>query len=128
MQKFADTVATDFWVKAVARFGSAVGELPIIKMNKRLTSTAGRAFIEHGYIDLSCFLLERNAEYYKIDTIPHELCHMIAFRLYKDEGHGKGWKYVMQELGVNGKRCHSMKTKREVERESAPRARITSEV
>jgi predicted SprT family Zn-dependent metalloprotease len=116
LQAFADKIAVEFWTKAKRIFREDIGELPKVKLNARLTSTGGRAFIDLGYIDLSCYLLERNPEYYREDTIPHELCHIIAWRIYGDRGHGKGWKYVMLQTGVNGKRCHTMQTKYQAER------------
>lgn len=115
MQIFADNVAKEFWNRARRAYGEKIGQLPQVKLNKRLTSTAGRAFLESGYIDLSVYLLGRNTDYYRRDTIPHELCHMIAWRLYQDRGHGQGWKSVMAKMGVDGGRCHSMQTKRQAE-------------
>ena len=115
MQIFADNVANRFWHRAKKEWAN-IGQIPEVRLNKRLTSTAGRAFIEDGYIDLSVYLLGRNTDYFKRDTIPHELCHMIAWRVYGDRGHGKAWKYVMQQMGVNGKRCHTMQTKSQAER------------
>lgn len=115
---FAQKVGNAFWLKAFGIFDKCIGKMPEIKMNARLTATGGRAFLEQGYIDLSCYLMERNKEYYEMDTIPHELCHIIAWRLYGDKGHGKGWKYVMQEMGVNGSRCHTMQTKYQAERKA----------
>lgn len=112
----ANRIGEAFWLKAFGIFDKCIGKMPEIKMNKRLTSTGGRAFFEQGYIDLSCYLMERNPEYYEHNTIPHELCHIIAWRLYGDTGHGKGWKYVMQEMGVNGTRCHTMQTKYQAEK------------
>jgi len=85
-------------------------------MNARLTATGGRAFLQDGKIDLSCYLMTNNMDNYKTEIIPHELCHIIAWRLYGDKGHGKGWKYVMQEMSVNGKRYHNMTTKSQAER------------
>lgn len=40
-------------------------------------------------------------------TVPHEVAHLIAFRLFSDHGHGRWWKYVMTHLGLPPKRCHN---------------------
>ena len=116
LQAVAEKTANDFWLKAFSVFTKGIGKRPAIIMNARLTATAGRAFLEDGKIDLSCYLMTNNLDLFKIDTIPHELCHIIAWRLYGDKGHGKGWKYVMGEMGVNGKRCHTLMTKAQAEK------------
>lgn len=138
MQKWAEAIAKTYWRKASERWGiAAIGAMPIIEMNARLTSTAGRAWVnmsghaphEVEKIDLSCYLMERNPDNFRLDTIPHELAHFIAYRVYGDKGHGQGWKYTMQELGIpNAQRCHSMETKFKAEKKAATRKRITSEV
>lgn len=99
-----------FWRKARRFYGAGIGPMPIIKMNSRLTSTGGRAFLTDYYIDLSCYLMERNYENFRINIIPHELCHLIAFRLYGDKGHGKPWKKVMVDMGLEPKPYHNMET------------------
>ena len=112
LQRIAEFHVRKWWNEAIEKFGNGIGEMPAVKMNARLTSTAGRAFIENDYIDLSCYLMENNQEYFAKDTIPHELAHMIAWRLYKDRGHGKAWKYVAYTLYGSYNRCHTMQVKR----------------
>jgi predicted SprT family Zn-dependent metalloprotease len=116
LHAFANKIAVAFWDYAKQYWREDIGEMPEIRMNSRLTSTAGRAFLQDNYVDLSCYLLQNNPEYFRIDTIPHELCHHIAFRIYGDRGHGKGWKYVMKSMGLSGDRCHTRQTKYQAER------------
>ena len=114
LQELANITAKVFWLDASSSFKKHnydIGIIPNIIMNNRLTSTAGRAFIERGYIDLSVFLMERNVEGFLDDTIPHELCHIIAWRLFNDKGHGKAWKNTVLFLGKDPTRCHSYITK-----------------
>lgn len=40
-------------------------------------------------------------------TVPHEISHLFAYKLYFDTGHGKWWKFVMRKLGIEPKRCHN---------------------
>ena len=115
LQRAADESARIWWKKAESIFGN-IGPIPLIKMNARLTATGGRAFIQDGYIDLSCYLMTNNPDYYHADTIPHELAHMIAWRLYQDRGHGKAWKYVALNLYGANNRCHTMQTKSRAEK------------
>lgn len=78
-----------------------------VVMNGRLTSTAGRAFLESGKLEFSPSLYEANEAEFLNDTVPHEFAHLVAYRVYGDKGHGIGWKAVMQDMGFNATRCHS---------------------
>jgi len=77
------------------------------KMNSRLTSTAGRAFYDRGYMDFSTSLYEANQEEFLLDTVPHEFAHMVAFRVYNSTGHDNRWRYVVEQLGGTSNRCHN---------------------
>lgn len=78
-----------------------------VKMNNRLTSTAGRAFYTTGELEFSTSLYNANVEAFLEDTVVHEFAHVAAFVLYGEKGHGPMWKNVMQALGLPGDRCHS---------------------
>lgn len=111
MQAKAYENAKGWWNHARNIFGAAaIGEMPKIVMNNRLTSTAGRAWLKHDKIDLSVYLMTHNEETFYRETIPHELCHHIAWRLYGDFGHRAGWKRTMVKMGLNPERCHNMIT------------------
>jgi len=131
---FAVYHANAVWKNAFSIWGDKIGQMPVVEMNARLTACGGRAFMRTPQnkanfpdmierVDFSCYLMERNPDEYKAETIPHELAHFIAFRVYGDENHGKGFKYVMYKLGCRGDRCHPMVTKN-----MAAKRRITSEV
>lgn len=119
LQEMADYWVSHWWQIAVLKFGNKIGTEPKVIINKRLTSTAGRAFVEKGYIDLSEYLFSRNIVDFCDNTIPHELAHMIAFRLYKDHKHGKAWKYVAHTLYGDNSRTHDYETKFEAQRKKA---------
>lgn len=110
MQKRAAVIAEDFWIAAKSIFDVDTGQLPIVIMNARLTATAGRAWLEENKIDLSCYLMDKYPEEFDKVTIPHELCHHIAFRLYGDKGHGRAWKFVMAKMGLDPAIYHNMET------------------
>ena len=42
-----------------------------------------------------------------MDTVPHELAHIICFANGSDRGHGVFWKRTCKELGGTGERYHS---------------------
>lgn len=96
--------------------GLNIGEIPDIRFNPRFTATAGRTFIELDYIELSPFLMERNLNTFLSEIIPHELAHVIAWRIFKDNGHGRGWKDTMRLIGLEPVRCHNMFTKNDLKR------------
>lgn len=77
-----------------------------VRMNGRLTSTAGRAYFESGKLEFSPSLYEQNQQDFLENTVPHEFAHLVAFRLYGDNGHGQGWKAVMRDMGLEPTRCH----------------------
>lgn len=116
LQRFAEYHNKKWWIEARKIFGDSIGVMPAVKMNARLTSTAGRAFIEDGYSDFSCYLMEKNAEHFAKDTIPHELSHHIAYRLYGDKGHGKAWKMVALKLYGQNNTYHTMETLNQAKR------------
>ena len=115
----AFAIASKFWEYAKQEYvkkGYDIGDMPAVVMNPRLTSTAGRAFNCNSKIDLSCYLFERNEKHFIIDTIPHELCHIIACRCFDSTGHDGAWYAVVNYLKVNTSRCHTMTTKYQAER------------
>lgn len=85
-------------------------ETPKIIFNKRLKTTAGRAFVQSvpQYIDLSNELLWQHPEEFRDVIIPHEAAHLAAYTRFADAGHGNGWRMVMAYLGLPPERCHSM--------------------
>ena len=44
------------------------------------------------------------------DTVPHELAHTVCQRFPKfGRNHDMGWKFIAQQLGSTGERCHTEK-------------------
>ena len=83
---------------------------PIVTLNNRLKTTAGRAFIEESpqRIDLSTDLFTQHTERFVSDTIPHELAHLVAYTIHGDPGHGRGWYSVLAKMGIATTRLHNM--------------------
>ena len=80
-----------------------------IKMNARLTSTAGRAWLEQSMVEFSSKLYAENEAEFLAATVPHEFAHIVAYVIYGDKCHGSGWAAVMCDFGVEPERCHSYK-------------------
>lgn len=73
-------------------------------------TTAGKAWLGQWRIQLNEQLCKENIEDFMQDTIPHEVAHLIAYKVFGDDGHGDGWKSVMRALGLNPSRCHNYDT------------------
>lgn len=109
LQDVADYWGRIWWAKMVAAFPQLQNHTPPpIKLNNRLKTTAGRAWFEENYIDLSVELFWEHTEQFTRDTIPHELAHIVANIVYGDTGHGTGWKMTLQRVGINTTRLHHM--------------------
>lgn len=109
LQDVADHWSKIWWAKIVAVFPELrTHTRPPIKLNNRLKTTAGRAFLEHNYVDLSVELFWEYTEEFTQDTIPHELAHIAAYKVFGDEGHGNGWRTTLQRAGIKTTRLHSM--------------------
>jgi len=78
-----------------------------VKMNGRLSTTAGRAWLTTGLIEFSSKLYAENTEVFLEDTVPHEFAHIVAYRVYGSRGHDFSWKHVCSALGSDTQRCHT---------------------
>lgn len=74
-------------------------------------TTAGRAWLGQWRIQLNEQLCKENLEDFINDTVPHEVAHLVAYKVFGDDGHGDGWRSVMRALGLNPTRCHDYETK-----------------
>lgn len=74
---------------------------------KNMGYCAGRAYYRFGKVVLNPQLLDFTFDDV-LSTVAHEFAHHMANQLYKDRGHGKSWKNVMEELGFAPERCHTL--------------------
>ena len=81
---------------------------PTLKYNKRLKTTAGRAWYDTNEVELSNALLWEHPRAFYSVIIPHEVAHHVAKHIYQDEGHGPHWKSVMIALGLPPDTYHSL--------------------
>ena len=70
-------------------------------------TTAGRAYLTVWKIELNLQLCKETWEDFQKETIPHEVAHLVAYKVFGDAGHGEGWKSVMRSLGIVPQRCHN---------------------
>ena len=108
LQEVADYRVKVWWNKFRKVYPTLPANPPAFKLNNRLKTTAGRAFYEHYYIDLSTELFWEHTERFLTDTIPHELAHIVAYIVHGDTGHGKAWYSVIHKMNIATTRLHNM--------------------
>ena len=78
-----------------------------IKFEKR-GRVAGTACCSTNELDFNMDLAIKNEDDFLKQTVPHEVCHLIARQKFgKIKPHGKEWGYVMNIFGLEAKRCHN---------------------
>jgi predicted SprT family Zn-dependent metalloprotease len=89
---------------------------PTVKLDNRLKTTAGYAHYEEWFTRYSVELFSENFAEFASWTFPHEIGHLVAFRLYKATGHCIKWQEVMRKycdkFGGEYSRCHPFLTNR----------------
>jgi predicted SprT family Zn-dependent metalloprotease len=117
LQKFADGVATASWHNYVNKFPKLLTfTLPTVVLSKRMKTTAGLMNMQERKMSLCYDLLDFYPEEYRLNTIPHELGHQVAYDLFgigkettgRTNWHGDEWKRVMLIAGYEFGRCHNM--------------------
>ena len=99
------------WARLEKMYPGKLGPCPSVKINARLKTTAGRNFWELRVIDYSLELFCEYPEHFRLDTIPHELAHQVAYDIWPasvKRCHGAEWQSVMRRLGLEPTRCHEM--------------------
>lgn len=70
---------------------------------------AATAHVMQNTIRFNRALLEQNTEDFLINTVPHEISHLIAYRLHghRIAPHGAEWATIMRQVfGLKPQRCH----------------------
>lgn len=82
---------------------------PKISFNQR-GKIAGCARLQINEIRFNPILLSDNLDAFLEVVVPHEVCHLLAYRLFgKVRPHGKEWQGLMLELfGIRGQVYHQM--------------------
>jgi hypothetical protein len=105
--------ATKIWVRYTNIYiGLAGFQKPTIKLNGRLTKTAGRCFMETNYIDLGTKFFERNYARMFEEILVHEIAHQVDYNLNGapkgNRWHGRTWQQIMLNYGAVPNTYHDM--------------------
>ena len=74
----------------------------------RMTRCIGLARLGRWRITLNANAFRILSEDEKDDTIIHEVCHFVAYYIYREKGHGYHWQNCMLKCGRQPKRCKEM--------------------
>lgn len=86
-----------------------LGAVPV-EISTRAKRRAGAAFFRHGKpwkLQLAAWLLDTASEEEILETILHEIAHLLAG---PRAGHGPKWKVIARSIGCTAERCHSLDT------------------
>jgi len=102
---------TDFWIDLANEIYNKTMQKPKILFNLRGKTAAG-AWDWKWLIKINLVLLKENWQDMIDDTIPHEVAHLVAYKIYGSfiKPHGTEWKSVMRNFGKNPIRCHKYNT------------------
>jgi len=80
-----------------------------VRWNGRLSTTAGRAFVRRGCIELNPRLLARVPGEVE-GVLVHEAAHVAAYRLFGDRvpAHGRQWRALVRHAGQEPKVTHRL--------------------
>lgn len=92
-----------------------VAQKVVVNWNKRLRTTAGRAYSSTAKIELNPrlqLLPDEEREQEIRQTFLHELAHVVAYSRYPNvniQPHGPEWRQACADLGIPGEeRCHTL--------------------
>ncbi len=98
-----------FLHQAAAHYGISPPEVEI-RFNLRGQAAGQVRFARRSpaTIRYNPLLLIENGERFLRRTVPHEVAHVIAHRLFGPDirPHGEEWQAIMALLGADGSRCH----------------------
>lgn len=90
-----------------------VFDLPLLEFDL-VGRCAGRAYGRENRISLNPVLLLQNQADFIVQTVPHEIAHLLTHTIFRGQGrirpHGPEWKSVMHALGLRPIRCHNYDT------------------
>ena len=70
---------------------------------------AGKAYLQRWHLQFNATLLRANQEHYLLQTVGHEVAHLVVRALYGAavKPHGTEWKTVMRAFGLETHATHS---------------------
>ena len=112
------TRETAYWIERARDItGASARRLPVPAVAFDLRGrSAGQAIFARRSRDcrirINAALLESHPQEMLAETVPHEVAHVVIYRLYgrRARPHGKEWKALMRAFGVDPAPCHTLPT------------------
>lgn len=109
---------TAYWIERAREItGASARRLPVPAVAFDLRGrAAGQAIFARRSRDcrvrINDALLQSHPQEMLAETVPHEVAHVVIYRLYgrRAKPHGKEWKALMRALGVEPVACHALPT------------------
>lgn len=88
-----------------------------VRWNRRLSTSAGRAFIRRGRVELNPNLLGDHPEQIEV-VLAHEVAHVAAWRLFGPaaDAHGRQWRALMRLAGYSPTVIHDLSVQQKAQR------------
>lgn len=88
-------------------------DVPVVRLNQR-GRAAGTAYLQRHEVRFNHYMFKQDPNAFLESVVPHEISHLIVFRLYggRVKPHGKEWQSVMKLVfGVEPTRTHGFDVK-----------------
>lgn len=111
LHQTASAEVAKWWARAqIAYPATRTHGVPIVKINRRLKTTLGRAHLVDHMIDFSESLMLNHMGIYVSDIFAHEVAHMVTYYNHPKakQFHGKEWKSVMHYFGKEPKLSYEL--------------------
>lgn len=111
-----ETAVLDCFIMAENLFGKGF-TIPEIRYDLIGKSAGQAVYDRYGKVKhtvrINPVLLNENPEYIILQTVPHEMAHVVVNTFYEDrgirvKGHGREWQRVMRFFGLEPHRCHNL--------------------
>ena len=106
LRKQLEWSVQDLREKAFVRHGVDLN--PTVSFTVR-GMTAAYALFDNQELDFNLHLGLHNRELYETEIVGHEFVHLLADEVYGHQQHGKEWKELMREFGLDPKLAYQMK-------------------
>lgn len=107
---------TEYWTRRAREiFAVSARRLPVpdVRFDLRGRSAGQAVFARRSrqiHIRINAALLASHPTEMLDDTVPHEVAHVVIFRLYgrRAKPHGEEWKALMRAFGIDPRPCHTL--------------------
>lgn len=110
---FIEAEVSTVWAKLQAIY--SCGDKPKITFETKKSKVAGFAYYDtsKGVKFNLAYFCSHESKKDLAETIAHELCHIVQFRVFPSEkqAHGPAFKFIMNSIGYSGNTYHYMNVK-----------------